>query len=141
MRLRLSNVLSRYGGKASENQYAKTLGMFDSYLRTKNLTRYGPVIICNTPEGNDVGITIMVQIRESPASVDAPFEFAPEVVVENCIMVRYEGPENSTLMAQSKAAVYAFENDMKLSGRQYTVIKERSDGMVSMDLFMEVLPE
>ncbi len=135
MTLKLNHVLSREVGTISDDELLKVATMFDNYLVSKKFTKYGPLILKNTITNEGLKATLMMQIRDSPASVDEPFEFNENIIEENTIVVRFSGPERYLSIAQSKGAVFAFENDLTLSGVTYTVIKERKDGEISADLF------
>ncbi|MCQ2070223.1 MAG: hypothetical protein MJZ68_03740 [archaeon] len=135
MTLKLNHVLSREIGYADEQQALKVATLFDNYIASMKFQKYGPVIFKNVVDEKGIRSYIMVQIKETPATVDEPFKFDEVLQETNCIVVRFNGPERMLPIAQSKGAVFAYENDMVLNGTTYTVIKEKKDGEMAADLF------
>lgn len=142
--LKLNNVLFRALDTSDTTGFEKTASMFESYTKSKKLDLYGPVVIRVEPKivGREVQITttLLGQVRNPPESVDDPYSFLPLLRVENCLMARYRGPSKSLQVAYSKMQVYAFENNIPLSGTTYTVyVDGNSEDEIMADVFTEVM--
>ena len=139
--LKLKNVLSKEIGSLENAEMQKTMHMFESYMKSKRLTPYGPVIIrSNTAFENELLVQrnrMMIQVRETPENTDSPYYFDELIRVERCIMARYRGEVASVHMAHGKISVYAFENDIRLKGETYTVFIEQSESGILADVFAE----
>lgn len=142
--LKLKNVLYRSTDLSTSDGPDKTMRMFDSYMRSNEMTPYGPMIIRvkNTLSNGQVlqKSEMMVQLREVPGKVIAPYDFAESLRIENCLMARYRGPASALQVAYSKMQVYSFEHDLRLSDTVFTVFVEQTpDGNVMADIFAEVI--
>lgn len=100
------NVLSRRIESIDEESIQKSAKMFESYLKREGLQPYGPLILRETTtisdKANSVKSEMLIQIREPPKNVVAPYEFKPEVRIEGCLMARFVGPVDKLVMAYSK---------------------------------------
>ena len=137
--LKLNNILYREIGSTDNKELNKTMKMIESYMKSNELKPYGPLIIMSeTDISGTVNNTIMVQLRLEPKKTDPPYSFDESMRIERCLMARYMGPANTIQMASMKAQVYAFENNIELSGISYTIVTEqRQDGTILADIFLE----
>ncbi|MCL1905363.1 MAG: hypothetical protein FWG19_04495 [Methanomassiliicoccaceae archaeon] len=140
--LKLKNVLSKEIGSQDGNETQKVMQMFSSYVKSKRLTPYGPMIIRSKVVFENGTLMqksrMMIQLRETPDKVESPYYFDELIRVENCVMARYKGDVVSVQMAYGKINVYAFENDIRLRGETYTVfVEQNDDGTIMADVFAE----
>jgi len=141
--LKLKNVLSKEIGSSESAEMQKAMHMFNSYMKSKKLTPYGPLIIYGKIAFENGTLVqrnrMMIQIRENPDRTESPYSFDELIRVENCIMARYRGDAASVQMAYGKINVHAFENDIQLKGETYTVfVEQNDDGRILADVFAEI---
>ena len=141
--LKLNNVVSRAISAQDQEEMQKTMQMFNSYFKSKMLIPYGPIIVHSKTSFNNGALSqkteMMVQVREAPDKIDAPYSFESHIRIENCVMARYCGDPMKVQMAYGKIQVYAFENDVQLKDETYTVFVEQIEGVLNADVFVEVL--
>ena len=142
--LKLNRVLYRELRQQEGVDVQKAMYMLDSYVKSKKLMPYGPTIVHSKTVFQNMQpaqITrLMVQLRETPKSVDSPYTFEELVRVENCIMARYRGDAPHIQLALGKIQVYAFERGISLKDETYTVIIEETQSGILADVFVETLP-
>ncbi|MCL2143278.1 MAG: hypothetical protein FWH44_03360 [Methanomassiliicoccaceae archaeon] len=140
--LKLKNVLSKelVSGDPAETQ--KSAHMFETYIRSKGLEPYGPMIIKTSVTFEDgrprERKEIMVQIRDVPKKVEPPYAFTELLRVENCLLARYRGDTFNLPMAYGKMQVYAFEKEMDIAGETYTIVVEQNENSILADVFTVV---
>lgn len=137
--LKLKNVLSKEFKSTGPEESQRSTYLFESYMKSKGLEPYGPLVIkvAMTYEngGPQEKRDIMVQLRNAPDTVEPPHTFMRSIRVENCLLARYRGELFNLPMASRKIQVYAFENDIDLSGDVYTAIVEQNEIGILADVF------
>lgn len=137
------NVLSKSIEGIDEESIQESAKMFEAYVKKEGLQPYGPLILRETTSIDETSAAVksemLIQLREAPKEVSAPYEFSPQVRVEGCLMARFMGPVDKLVMAYSKMIVYAYERGMSLGSVGYTVIASQQDGEITADMFREIL--
>jgi effector-binding domain-containing protein len=144
--LKLNNVLIR---EVSQNEIIdinKVGYMMDSYIKSKGNSTIGPMINYSAMEMGENGqhkiiLKLMVQLKNPIHNIEKPYELKTQIRIANCLFARFSEKEENLRHAYSKLGVYAFENDIKLKGDNYTVFVENKEGKVIADVFMEVQKE
>ncbi|MDR0508847.1 MAG: hypothetical protein LBG63_03355 [Candidatus Methanoplasma sp.] len=141
--LKLNKVMFRELKQKDDSEIQKALHMLISFVKSKKLTPYGPAIIHSRTVFENmqpIQVTrIMVQLKESPQSVDSPYSFKELMRAENCILARYRGDAAGLQIAYWKIHVYAFENDIALKDDMYTVYVGETQSGISADVFVETV--
>jgi hypothetical protein len=137
--LKLKNVLSKelVSGNPAETQ--RSMHMFETYIRSKDLEPYGPTIVRGTvifdngrPRERK---EMMVQLRNVPSKVEPPHAFTESMRVENCMLARYKGEASGLPMAYGKMQVHAFEKEIDLVGETYTIVVGQDGDGILADVF------
>ena len=137
--LKLKNVLSKefITGETAETQ--KSMHMFETYIRSKGLEPYGPMIIRSSVTFENgrprERKEMMVQLRNAPDKVEPPYAFTESLRVEKCLLARYRGDAFNLPMAHGKIQVYAFEKEIDLAGETYTIVVEQNEKGILADVF------
>lgn len=141
--LKLNRVLSRELRQSDPGEVQKALHMLGSYVKSKKLTAYGPTIVHSKTTFENMRLVqttrIMVQLRESSASVESPYSFEEMIRAEKCVMARYRGDAAHLQLAYGKIQVYAFEHDIPLKDDTYTVLIEETPSGILADVFTETM--
>lgn len=141
--LKLNNIISREIPVQDNDEIQRIMHMFNSYMKTKELTPYGPMIILNSSliENNTVipVSKIMIQIKEEPDSLEHPYIFDGTIKLSNCILARYKGDLFNLQMAYSKIQVYAFENELELKDEIYSIFVKQDMNEIAVDIFVEMI--
>jgi hypothetical protein len=141
--LKLNRVLSRALRQTDPGEVQKAMHMLGSYVKSKKLTPYGPTVIHSKTAFQNMQpvqtTRMMVQLRESPDSVDPPYSFEELIRIEKCVMARYRGDAAHLQLAYGKIQVYAFEHDISLKDEMYTVLIEETPSGILADVFAETV--
>ena len=141
--LKLTNVLSRkVQGKELFNQ-DKQIAMLMNWVKAKEYQTVGPLIMYSTgitgvdAEGQPIiDSRIMVQLNTSNVRLELPYFFEKEVRVTNCLLARFHGEADKLQFATNKLTLYAYENDLELTGETYIVLMEQQENKLLADVFM-----
>ena len=144
--LRLYNVLSheiRFDGQSMQNSMAHLIAC---WINNAGNEPVGPLISYSSKmtglEDNGEPIVktkVMMQLRDKLVSSEQPYDFTEEIVVEDCIFVRFQDKAENLPYAYSKISLLAYEKDIRLNGDSYTVfISGKDAGNIVADIFMPV---
>jgi len=141
--LKLNTVLIRQVNQSEFNEIDKVAYMMESYIKSKGNSILGPMINYTTVEVDENGqvkmiLKLMFQLKSPIHNVETPYELKNQIRVTNCLFARFSEKEENLQFAYSKLQVYAFENDIKLKGENYTVFVENKDSNMIADVFMEI---
>jgi len=115
-----------------------------SYIRSKNVNIIGPLIMLTQVRGkkaNQIEIFAMFQVDNEAISINPPYQFIDVLKVGPCLYARYVGKEETSNIAQSKIRVYAFENDILLDNKIYSVFVDKKENDVVIDIFIPIILE
>lgn len=121
---------------------AIVVSQIENQIRSKGAMPIGPLIQCMAPKGNDTDISLclMMQADKVIKNADPGFESYEELVIRNCMYVRFEGSIDNLQLAYNKLQLVAYEKNVKLKGNIYTVyVKASDDGEMIVDVFMETI--
>ena len=138
--LKLTNVLIReiaLSELAFENEIYT---MMQDYIQSRGITPVGPVITYSRSENDEAGYTracrrVMIQLSQEIESDDS-YEFSEQIRVERCLYARFCERIDNLPYAYDKLGVYAFENDLRLSGESYTISLNSYCKKLTADIFM-----
>jgi len=141
--LKLNTVLIR---DVNENEFkyiGKVAYMMESYIKSKGNSSIGPMINYSTAKADENGqvkimLKLMVQLKNPIHNVEDTYEIKNQIRVTNCLFARFSEKQENLQFAYSKLQLYAFENNIKLKGDNYTVFVESKDDKMIADVFMEI---
>ncbi|ADL51180.1 hypothetical protein [Clostridium cellulovorans] len=141
--LKLNNVLIREVNPNEFNDISRLSYMMESYIKSKGNNVIGPMINYSSAVLDDnrqarITLKLIVQLKNPIYDVIYPYEFVNQVRVTNCLFARFSEKGENLHYAYSKLELYAFENDIKLKGSNYTVFVENKDNKMVADIFMEI---
>lgn len=141
--LKLTNVLSRKVPEKELLNQDKQVGMLMNWVKAKGYQTIGPLIMYSTgitgvdSEGQPViESRIMIQLNTSNVRLELPYRFEREVRVTNCLLARFNDEADKLQFATDKLTLYAYENDLELTGETYIVLMKQEENRVYADVFM-----
>ena len=78
----------------------------------------------------------MVQLNTSNVRLELPYRFEKEVRIPNCLLARFNDEAEKLQFATNKLTLYAYENDLELTGETYIVLIEQQENNLLADVFM-----
>ncbi len=143
--LKLNSVLSKIIPSTELFNQDKHINMMQNYIRSKNLSPLGPLIMYSSglkgldSDNNPIIETrLMIQLKQSSVSLQDGYLFDKEIKVKNCNMVRFNDKQENLQYATQKLTLYAYENDITLTGESYTIFIKEEDDKLLADVFMPV---
>lgn len=142
--LKLLNVLSRPVPKEELKNQGKQIAMLESWIKAKGYQKQGPLIMYSSGvkgmEGDKpiIDSRIMVQLQNGNIRLELPYKFEPELRIENCLMARFNDHSDKLQFATQKLTLFAYENDIELTGETYIVFIEQTEEKLLADVFMLV---
>ena len=140
--LKLTNVCIRRLLSDSLADLENIVVQMDNYIRSKGATPIGPLIQCtnfvSTKNGEqEPEISLLRQADKFVSKTEAPYSMSSVLRCTNCLFVRFNGNELQLKFAYDKLNLIAFEEDIPLTGRSYTIFTSQGDDMFSADVFVE----
>lgn len=113
----------------------------ESYIRAKGAIPRGPLIQCSIVKQNsdgemDLDVQMILQTDKFINKIEKPYVTESVIRYPDCIFVRYIGDEEKIHMAYDKLNLYAYEENIELTGVTYTIFIGK-DGDFAADIFME----
>ena len=143
--LKLINVLSRRVPEGEFFSQNKQIQMLQNWIKTKGYETQGPLIMYSTgitgvdAENNPIiDSRIMVQLKTDKVRLELPYRFDKEVRVENCLLARFNDKSENLQFATMKFQLFAYENDIELTGETYIILINQEDNNLLADVFMLV---
>ena len=119
--------------------------MLQNWIKTKGYETQGPLIMYSTgitgvdAENNPIiDSRIMVQLKTDKVRLELPYRFDKEVRVENCLLARFNDKSENLQFATMKFQLFAYENDIELTGETYIILINQEDNNLLADVFMPV---
>jgi hypothetical protein len=141
--LKLINVLSRKVPKSEIMSQDKQVVMLMNWIKAKGYQTVGPLIMYSTGiTGTDsdgqpiIDSRVMVQLNTSNVRLELPYRFEKEVRIPNCLLARFNDEAEKLQFATNKLTLYAYENDLELTGETYIVLIEQQENNLLADVFM-----
>ena len=80
---------------------------------------------------------MMQQATQMITQMEPGYHMDAVLRVKNCLYAHYTGPMSHNQLATAKLQIMAFENDIKLTGDNYTIYVNQDDDEAVIDVFME----
>lgn len=143
--LKLTNVLSRkVPGNELMNQ-DKQVSMLMNWIKAKGYQTVGPLIMYSTgvtgtdSEGQPIiDSRVMIQLNTNSVRLELPYRFDKELRITNCLLARFNDEAEKLQFATSKLTLFAYENNLELTGETYIVLLEQQEDKLLADVFMPV---
>lgn len=143
--LKLTNVLSKKVPSEEILRQDRHIQMLFSWIKAKGYETVGPLILYSSGvKGIDadnnpiIDSRIMIQLKQGEVRLELPYRFEQEVRVENCLLARFNGQGENLHYAVDKLSLYAYENDLGLTGETYMIIMEQTEEKIFADVFMSL---
>lgn len=141
--LKLTNVLSRKVPTSEIMNQDKQISMLMNWIHAKGYQTVGPLIMYSTgitgvdAEGQPIiDSRIMIQLTTNSVRLELPYRFEKEVRIQNCLLARFNDEAEKLQFATSKLTLFAYENDLELTGETYIVLMEQHENKLLADVFM-----
>ena len=138
--LKLTNVLARKVDGSELGNLPVVLTQMQNFIRSHNAMPVGPIIQCvkmRTGPNPTADIYFMQQVNQLIPRLDPGYQMDALLRVRNCLYAHYTGPMSHNQLATAKLQIMAFENDIKLTGDNYTIYVNQDDDDAVIDVFME----
>lgn len=143
--LKLTNVLSRKVPEREIMNQDKQVQMLYNWVKAKGYQTVGPLIMYSTgitgtdAEGQPIiDSRVMTQLNTGNVRLEIPYRFEKEMRITNCLLARFNGDADKLQFATNKLTLFAYENDMELTGETYIVLIEQQENKLLADVFMPV---
>ncbi len=141
--LKLTNVLSRKVPSNEIMNQDKQVQMLMNWIKAKGYQTVGPLIMYSTgitgmdAEGQPIiDSRIMIQLNTGNIRLELPYRFEKEVRIPNCLLARFNDDAEKLQFATNKLTLYAYENDLELTGETYIILLEQQEDKLLADVFM-----
>mgnify|MGYP000525788461 CR=1 FL=1 len=138
--LKLTNVLSRLVRPEELGNLPVILTQMQNFIKSHSAMPVGPVIQCvkfTSGPNPEPQIYFMMQVNQLIPRLEPGYEQDAVLRVKNCLYAHYTGPMSHNQLATAKLQIMAFENDIKLTGDNYTIYVNQDDDDAVIDVFME----
>lgn len=140
--LKLTNVL--IAKMTAEDMQDMTFAeKMENYIKSKGYQPIGPLVQYTGVEQGENGEQELVirMLRQANGYInhaEPPYTVESVLRVPNCLYVRFTGPQDKLGVAYDKLTVYAYEEDIPLTGNNYTVfVNQLENEDIVADVFME----
>lgn len=141
--LKLTNVLSRKVPEKELLNQDKQITMLMNWIKAKGYQTIGPLIMYSTgitgvdADGQPIiESRVMIQLNTSNVRLELPYRFDKEIRISNCLLARFNDNAEKLQFATQKLTLYAYENDLKLTGETYIILLEQQEDKILADVFM-----
>ena len=138
--LKLTNVVSRRIQPEEFNNMQIVLTQMHNFIKSNGAQPLGPLVQCiKLPAGPNPQpeVYMMQQATQLIPRMEAGYSMDAVLRVRNCLYAHYTGPMSHNQLATAKLQIMAFENDIKLTGNNYTIYVNQDDDDAVIDVFME----
>ena len=111
-----------------------------NFIKSGNAQPIGPLVQAIKPgTGPDQlpEMYMMQQATQMIPNMEPGYHMDAVLRVKNCLYAHYTGPMSHNQLATAKLQIMAFENDIKLTGDNYTIYVNQDDDDAVIDVFME----
>ncbi|MDR3293729.1 MAG: hypothetical protein LBT20_06500 [Clostridiales bacterium] len=141
--LKLTNVLSRKVPEAELFSQNKQIAMMDNWIKAKGYETQGPLIMytgCVKGVDGDgkpiIDARVMIQLKTDKVRLELPYKFEQEKRIEHCLFARFNDEAEKLQFATNKLTLFAYENDLELTGETYMVFVKEEGSKLLADVFM-----
>ena len=138
--LKLTNVLARKIDASELGNLGVILTQMQNFIKSHSAMPVGPVIQCvkfTSGPNPEPQIYFMMQVNQLIPRLEPGYEQDAVLRVKNCLYAHYTGPMSHNQLATAKLQIMAFENDIKLTGDNYTIYVNQDEDDAVVDVFME----
>ena len=138
--LKLTNVLSRKVEVEDMGNLAIVLTQMQNFIRSHDAMPVGPIVQCvkmRKGPNPTAEIYFMQQATQLIPRLDPGYQMDAVLRVRNCLYAHYTGPMSQNSLATQKLNIYAFENELELTGSVYTIFVNQDEDEGVVDVFME----
>ncbi len=131
--LKLTNVLKYKLLLSDDNlDFHTEIEKMSSYIKVKGANQIGPLIqytntFVNEQNEIDIEIYLMLQCNHFIHNVEPPYSMESVIRIQDCMYCRFIGAEEKLKLAYDKINIEAFERDIDVSTRNYTVFVDRNE--------------
>ena len=143
--LKINNPIIREVPLEELKDIDKYVSMMKNYVEIKGFKIIGPLIqyssgIKGVDSNNNPIIEnkLILQLHQSGIKVEEPYITKDTLKIENCIFCRFNDIQDNLQYAISKITLFAYENDITLTGESYIVLIENKDNILLADVFMPI---
>jgi hypothetical protein len=141
--LKLINVLSRPIPIDEMLKPDRQIAMLQNWIRAKGYEPQGPLIMYSTGitgvDGDNqpiINSRIMLQLKTDRVRLELPYRFNPEIRITNCLLARFNDNAEKMQFATMKLQLFAYENDLELTGETYMILIKQEGELLLADIFM-----
>ena len=136
--LKLTNVLSRLVRPEELGNLPVILTQMQNFMKSNGAQPIGPIIQSFAlGEDHQMHLYMMQQATQMITQMEPGYHMDAVLRVKNCLYAHYTGPMSHNQLATAKLQIMAFENDIKLTGDNYTIYVNQDDDDAVIDVFME----
>mgnify|MGYP000600854657 CR=1 FL=1 len=136
--LKLTNVLSREIHPEEMASLPAVLTQMHNFIKSNNAQPIGPIVQAMVVgEDRQMHLYMMQQATQMITQMEPGYHMDAVLRVKNCLYAHYTGPMSHNQLATAKLQIMAFENDIKLTGDNYTIYVNQDDDDAVIDVFME----
>ena len=138
--LKLTNVLSRVVLPEELGNLSVILTQMQNFIKSNNAQPIGPLVQAirmGTGPDHVPEMYMMQQATQMISKMEPGYHMDAVLRVKNCLYAHYTGPLSKSQLASAKLQIMAFENDIKLTGDNYTIYVNQDDDDAVIDVFME----
>ena len=138
--LKLTNVLSHEVQPTEMGNMQLVLTQMQNFMKSNGAQPIGPLVQAIKPgTGPDQlpEMYMMQQATQMIPNMEPGYHMDAVLRVKNCLYAHYTGPMSHNQLATAKLQIMAFENDIKLTGDNYTIYVNQDDDDAVIDVFME----
>ena len=138
--LKLTNVLSRTLQPEELANLPVILTQMQNFMKSNGAQPIGPLVQVITEGTGPDHMPVMYMMQQATQMIpkmEPGYHMDAVLRVKNCLYAHYTGPLNQNQLATAKLQIMAFENDIKLTGDNYTIYVNQDDDEAVIDVFME----
>ena len=138
--LKLTNVVARRIAPEELGNMMVALTQLQNFIKSHNAQPIGPMIQCvkmSTGPNPQAEVYFMQQTTQLIPRMDPGYQMDAVLRVRNCLYAHYTGPMSRSSLASQKLDIYAFENEIELTGSVYTIFVNQDEDEGIVDVFME----
>ena len=136
--LKLTNVLSREIHPEEMASLPVVLTQMHNFIKSNNAQPIGPIVQAMVVgEDRQMHLYMMQQATQMITQMEPGYHMDAVLRVKNCLYAHYTGPMSHNQLATAKLQIMAFENDIKLTGDNYTIYVNQDEDDAVVDVFME----
>ena len=138
--LKLTNVLSRLVRPEELGNLPVILTQMQNFMKSNGAQPIGPLVQAvkmGTGPDHVPELYMMQQATQMITQMEPGYHMDAVLRVKNCLYAHYTGPMSHNQLATAKLQIMAFENDIKLTGDNYTIYVNQDDDDAVIDVFME----